>query len=148
MPLKSVHISYNADHQLTAMPHTSPCPAGELRCLDGRCIILQQLCDGKEDCSDGADEVNCSISGWLHDVIPLLISAIKSNLLEKLIQRTLKLYLVISLLYTWKVWDRNFLKLLKSGDRLGQGERICIRSKRMSMYLWRYVHSSYTSISF
>lgn len=25
--------------------HISPCPEGELRCLDGRCIALSQLCD-------------------------------------------------------------------------------------------------------
>lgn len=41
--------------------HTSPCPSGELRCVDGRCITLQQICDRVRDCSDGADEANCSL---------------------------------------------------------------------------------------
>lgn len=39
--------------------HASPCPSGELRCVDGRCITLAQLCDGNVDCSDHADEDNC-----------------------------------------------------------------------------------------
>nr|XP_037867224.1 uncharacterized protein LOC101747221 isoform X2 [Bombyx mori] len=39
--------------------HVSPCPTGELRCVDGRCITLAQLCDGTIDCSDHADEDNC-----------------------------------------------------------------------------------------
>ncbi|BES94584.1 Fz domain [Nesidiocoris tenuis] len=41
--------------------HLSPCPSGELRCVDGRCITLAQICDGAKDCSDGADETNCKI---------------------------------------------------------------------------------------
>ncbi|XP_063823340.1 uncharacterized protein LOC135073168 isoform X5 [Ostrinia nubilalis] len=39
--------------------HASPCPSGELRCVDGRCITLAQLCDGTIDCFDHADEDNC-----------------------------------------------------------------------------------------
>ncbi|GBP11047.1 Very low-density lipoprotein receptor [Eumeta japonica] len=39
--------------------HASPCPSSELRCVDGRCITLAQLCDGTIDCSDHADEENC-----------------------------------------------------------------------------------------
>lgn len=39
--------------------HASPCPSGELRCVDGRCITLAQLCDGTIDCTDHADEDNC-----------------------------------------------------------------------------------------
>ncbi|CAG9581627.1 unnamed protein product [Danaus chrysippus] len=39
--------------------HASPCPSSELRCVDGRCITLAQLCDGTIDCSDHADEDNC-----------------------------------------------------------------------------------------
>lgn len=39
--------------------HASPCPMGELRCVDGRCITLSQLCDGTIDCTDHADEDNC-----------------------------------------------------------------------------------------
>lgn len=40
-------------------PHMSPCPPGELRCVDGRCIGLQQICNNVHDCSDGADEAGC-----------------------------------------------------------------------------------------
>ncbi|XP_063548407.1 uncharacterized protein LOC134755759 isoform X3 [Cydia strobilella] len=42
-----------------ATAHASPCPDSELRCVDGRCITLAQLCDGTIDCSDHADEDNC-----------------------------------------------------------------------------------------
>ncbi|XP_049874730.1 uncharacterized protein LOC126372849 isoform X2 [Pectinophora gossypiella] len=42
-----------------ATAHSSPCPSGELRCVDGLCITLAQLCDGTIDCSDHADEDNC-----------------------------------------------------------------------------------------
>lgn len=41
--------------------HASPCPSGELRCVDGRCITVQQICNGNKDCSDGADEANCPL---------------------------------------------------------------------------------------
>lgn len=39
--------------------HASPCPSSELRCVDGRCITLSQLCDGVVDCTDHSDEDNC-----------------------------------------------------------------------------------------
>lgn len=57
--------------------HVSPCPQGELRCVNGRCITLSQLCDKVNgrlarrsrlllntslqitDCPDGADEAMC-----------------------------------------------------------------------------------------
>ncbi|KAI5749992.1 hypothetical protein M8J76_011982 [Diaphorina citri] len=42
-------------------PHMSPCPPSELRCIDGRCIGLHQICNGVHDCSDGSDETGCKL---------------------------------------------------------------------------------------
>uniref|UniRef100_A0A2A4K0K1 FZ domain-containing protein n=1 Tax=Heliothis virescens TaxID=7102 RepID=A0A2A4K0K1_HELVI len=51
--------AYGKDGPGWSRAHASPCPSGELRCVDGRCITLSQLCDGTIDCSDHADEDNC-----------------------------------------------------------------------------------------
>uniref|UniRef100_A0A8U7NQK8 Uncharacterized protein n=1 Tax=Corvus moneduloides TaxID=1196302 RepID=A0A8U7NQK8_CORMO len=36
-----------------------PCPLGQLRCRDGRCIPGARACDGTPDCRDGDDEEEC-----------------------------------------------------------------------------------------
>ncbi|XP_055372317.1 serine-rich adhesin for platelets-like [Condylostylus longicornis] len=38
---------------------TQYCPEGQLRCVTGECITVDQLCDKKIDCPDGADEARC-----------------------------------------------------------------------------------------
>ncbi|XP_031621632.1 uncharacterized protein LOC116339738 [Contarinia nasturtii] len=40
--------------------YVSQCPEGELRCVNGHCITISQLCDKITDCSDGADEASCT----------------------------------------------------------------------------------------
>ena len=45
------------------------CPLGELLCIsDGACIRFEQLCDGTNDCADGADETDCGTNDAPDDV--------------------------------------------------------------------------------
>jgi len=45
------------------------CPLGELLCIsDGACIRFEQLCDGTNDCADGADETDCGTNGSSENV--------------------------------------------------------------------------------
>ncbi|XP_055372413.1 protein PF3D7_1417600-like [Condylostylus longicornis] len=39
--------------------HSTLCPGAQLRCVSGKCINVDQLCDKVIDCPDGADEARC-----------------------------------------------------------------------------------------
>lgn len=64
--------------------HSSPCPEFELRCVDGLCITLDQICDKVkrraglinqlnanhslrqiQDCTDNSDELHCEYDNWI-----------------------------------------------------------------------------------
>jgi len=40
-------------------PSPSTCAYYEFQCRDGSCIDERQKCDGRPDCSDGFDELEC-----------------------------------------------------------------------------------------
>ncbi|CAL8312591.1 unnamed protein product [Merluccius merluccius] len=46
----------------TPLPPTGTCVAGLLPCSNGCCVSKDQLCDFRDDCGDGSDEVHCGTS--------------------------------------------------------------------------------------
>jgi len=47
---------------------TAECGLDELSCDDGEvCVPNSAICDGRNDCADGADELNCVLPGtYIH----------------------------------------------------------------------------------
>uniref|UniRef100_A0A3Q4MA73 Heparan sulfate proteoglycan 2 n=1 Tax=Neolamprologus brichardi TaxID=32507 RepID=A0A3Q4MA73_NEOBR len=45
-------------------PSVRPCMPDEHRCGDGTCILMEYLCDNRQDCRDMSDELNCG--EWPH----------------------------------------------------------------------------------
>lgn len=40
------------------------CDAGQFQCRDGGCILQAKMCDGRGDCKDSSDELDCGEHGW------------------------------------------------------------------------------------
>ena len=45
------------------------CPDNLFTCSNKQCILLQYQCDGKNDCSDGSDEIACTDKNYEHSNI-------------------------------------------------------------------------------
>uniref|UniRef100_A0A3B4GZM7 Heparan sulfate proteoglycan 2 n=1 Tax=Pundamilia nyererei TaxID=303518 RepID=A0A3B4GZM7_9CICH len=45
--------------RLGVTPSVRPCMPDEHRCGDGTCILMEYLCDNRQDCRDMSDELNC-----------------------------------------------------------------------------------------
>jgi len=39
------------------------CSPEEFQCHNGKCLSIDKRCNGKTECSNGEDEVNCGIPG-------------------------------------------------------------------------------------
>lgn len=37
------------------------CNRDEKTCRNGQCVQLQYVCDGRQDCDDGSDELACDV---------------------------------------------------------------------------------------
>ncbi|KYO22481.1 transmembrane protease serine 7 isoform D [Alligator mississippiensis] len=66
----SVAISFHSDELVThrgfyieykAFSYMDLCPR-QFKCTDGTCIPLNNQCDGRQDCSDGSNELDCGCS--------------------------------------------------------------------------------------
>lgn len=40
----------------------SPCELGQFACVNGECVPVVALCDGRPDCADHSDELRCGES--------------------------------------------------------------------------------------
>ncbi len=49
---------------IQALLHFSACNGDEYNCNSGSCIPMERLCDGRNDCEDMSDEVNCDGVTW------------------------------------------------------------------------------------
>ncbi|CAL8292300.1 unnamed protein product [Lota lota] len=47
---------------INPLPPAGLCPAGFLQCWEGGCVSEDRLCDFRDDCGDGSDEVHCGTS--------------------------------------------------------------------------------------
>lgn len=68
------YLSFNSSTEQVQVESLTYCPKPLFDCRNGKCISRLWYCDGKDDCGNGKDEIDCNTNSILFNLVSISIA--------------------------------------------------------------------------